>query len=120
MPGEQSPGGSTIHRYSSSQWAKPQVGLPDDSSLQFAAAREAVFGGAQSIFHEVIPLLPHVDVHTYVRSSPPGNVFSLVTSGMSDLPMHLPPTVAKAAARRVELIFYCSEPKQEGTSRTAA
>ncbi|HLY18803.1 MAG TPA: suppressor of fused domain protein [Bryobacteraceae bacterium] len=117
MPDEQSPGGSTIHRYTSSQWARPQLGLRDELSLQFAAARErvykALFGEAQSVFHEAIPLLPHIDVHTYARSSPRGKVYALVTSGMSDLRMRVPPAAGKDAPRRVELIFYCAEPKQE-------
>lgn len=117
MPGEQSPGGSAIRRYLLSQWAKPQVGLPDESEVQFAAARETVykglFGEAQNIYHEAIPLLPHIDVHTYARSSPRGNVFVLVTSGMSDLPMRVPPAAGKDALRRAELIFYCAEPKRE-------
>jgi hypothetical protein len=116
MPGEQSPGGSTILRYSSSQWARPNLGIGDESSLEFAAAREKIykdlFGEAQSVFHEVIPLVPHIDVHTYSRSGAQGDVFVLVTSGMSDLPMRIPPAAGKAA-RRVELIFYCSEPKKE-------
>jgi hypothetical protein len=117
MPSEQSPGGSAIRRYSASHWAKPQVGIPDESSLEFADAREKLyqdfFGEAQSIFHEVFPLVPHIDVHTYRRSGPKGDVFALVTSGMSDLPMRIPPGVDNTAPRRVELIFYCAEPKKE-------
>ena len=47
----------------------------------------------------------------YYRSSKDGQVCALVTSGMSDLAMNVP---AKTnAPRRVELILYCSEPKQE-------
>ena len=53
------------------------------------------------------------DVHTYRRSGAKGDVFALVTSGMSDLPLRIPPGVGDAAPRRVELIFYCAEPKQE-------
>lgn len=117
MPPEQSPGGSRILRYLSSHWAKPEVGAPDDLAVQFAAAREQVykelFGEAQSIYHEVFPLVPHIDVHTYMRSGSKGNVFALVTSGMSDLPMHVPRPAGKAAPHRVELVFYCSEPKKE-------
>jgi hypothetical protein len=117
MPSEQSPGGSTIRRYSFSQWFKPRVGIPDESSVQFADTREKIykdlFGEARSIFHEVFPLVPHIDVHTYARSGPKGEVFVLVTSGMSDLPMHIPTGVDKSAPRRVELIFYCAEPKKE-------
>jgi hypothetical protein len=72
MPSEQSPGGSAIHRYAASHWAKPQVGIPDASSLQFAQAREkaypAFFGESQSIFHEIIPL---VHTSTFTHSNVP-------------------------------------------------
>jgi hypothetical protein len=117
MSREQSPGGSTIHVYSSAEWSEPQKGVPDESSLKFASARETVyhelFGEAQGIFREDVPLLPRIDVRTYVRSSQRGNVFAIVTSGMSDLRMRVPPDVGDDAPRRVELIFYCSEPKRE-------
>jgi hypothetical protein len=105
MPSEQSPGGSAIHRYAASHWAKPQVGIPDASSLQFAQAREKVypafFGESQSIFHEIIPLVPHIDVHTFKRSGRQGDVYAMVTSGMSDLPMRIPPNAGHGAPRRV-------------------
>jgi hypothetical protein len=117
MSEEKSPGGSTVRRYAQSEWAKPEISPPDEASIQFAQAREkayaAMFGEARNVYHEVLPFHPHVDVYTFARSSPQGTVFALVTSGMSDLPLHLPPTVAKTAPRRVELIFYCSDPKKE-------
>jgi hypothetical protein len=117
MPGERSPGGSAIRRYSISQWAQAKVGLRDESSLEFVAVREKVyrdlFGEAQGVSHEVIPLVPHIDVHTYVRSSRQGDAFALVTSGMSDLPLRVPPAAGNGAPCRVELIFYCAEPKKE-------
>ena len=117
MPSEKSLGGSAIHRYPASDWAKPHIGTQDEGSLRFGMARGKVyatlFGEAQSIYHEVFPLVPHIDVHTYKRSGAKGDVFALVTSGMSDLPMRIPPGVGDAAPRRVELIFYCAEPKQE-------
>jgi len=117
MPEERSPGGSTIHRYSTSEWAEPHLAAADDLSMQFGEAREKVyqrlFGKAESVYHEVFLLRPHVDVFTHARSSPQGKVCALVTGGMSDLPMNVPPAAGKAAPRRVELIFYCSEPKQE-------
>jgi hypothetical protein len=85
--------------------------------FNFAQAREKVyttlFGEAQSVFHEIVPLVPHIDVHTFKRSGRQGDVFALVSSGMSDLPMRVPPNAGHGAPRRVELIFYCAEPKQE-------
>lgn len=117
MPEEKSPGGSTIRRYASGEWADPQTGQPGDSALQFVAAREEAYreilGEPRSLDLEAIPLVPRIDIHTYVRSSPQGETVALVTSGMSDLPMHVPPTAGEEAPRRAELIFYCAEPSQE-------
>jgi hypothetical protein len=117
MSGEQSPGGSRILRYLSSHWAPPKAGLPAESAIRFAAAREKVyrelFGETQGVSREAIPLVPSIGVHTYLRSGSRGNVFALVTSGMSDLPLRVPPGAGSDAPRRVELIFYCAEPKSE-------
>jgi len=109
---ERSPGGSVIHRYAA--LARARTGLPDDATAQFAEAREKVyerfFGEVASIYHEVIPFVPHIDIHTYGRDERRG-FFTLVTSGMSDLPMSVPP--GADVPKRVELIFYCPEPKDE-------
>jgi hypothetical protein len=80
-------------------------------------AREAVyarlFGTPLSVSHEAFPLVPHIDVYTFRRSQGDKGVYSLVTGGMSDLEMTLPRRADKDAPRRVELIFYCSEPRDE-------
>jgi hypothetical protein len=82
----------------------------------FGQAREAVyerlFGKPLSISHEVFPLVPHIDVYTFKRSQGDKGVYSLVTGGTSDLEMKLPRGADKDAPRRVELIFYCSEPRE--------
>ena len=70
------------------------------------------FGEPASVFHEVIPLIPHIDVYTYDRGNKGRTFCTLVTGGMSDLETRLPAGV-RNVPRRVELIFYCSEPKQE-------
>lgn len=110
-----SPGGSVIHRYSQAEWAPTPVGFTGESAIEFGKARDEVyrkrFGEAKQVFHELIPMIPHIDVMEYSRSSDTGPVCTLVTSGMSDLPMNVP---AKTdAPRRVELIFYCKEPRKE-------
>jgi hypothetical protein len=52
-----------------------------------------------------------IDVRAY-RSAPGGrDYWTLVTCGMSDVEMSVPAGVN--APKRVELIFYCSEPKDE-------
>jgi hypothetical protein len=83
----------------------------------FAHAREAVyeglFGKPLSVSHELLPLIPHIDVYTFKRSQGEREIYSLVTGGMSDLEMTLPRGADKDAPRRVELIFYCAEPRDE-------
>ncbi|HKE24764.1 MAG TPA: suppressor of fused domain protein [Bryobacteraceae bacterium] len=63
--------------------------------------------------NDVFPGVPRSDVYTFARSSPQGEVFALATSGMSDLAMRVPPAAGKDTPRRVEPIFYCTEPTQE-------
>src|SRR5579862_5029947 len=73
---EVSSGGSVIHRYDAETWSATPVGLPDESAAAFAKARDDVyrrfFGEALSVSHEVIPLLPHVDVFTFRRTGEGG------------------------------------------------
>lgn len=114
-PPETSPGGSVIHRYSEAAWASTPVGFTSESAVGFGKTRDEVyrrrFGEAKMVYHEVIPLIPHVDVMEYRRTDEAGQVCTLVTSGMSDLAMYVPSKVD--ATRRVELIFYCNEPQPE-------
>jgi len=117
MPQERSPGGSTILRYFSNMWAAPQTADPDELSQQFATQRDDVykelFGEVKATLPEERPLRPRIEVRTYVRSGSRGAVYALVTSGMSDLAMRIPRNVGKDAPRRVELVFYCAEPRRE-------
>jgi suppressor of fused protein SUFU len=113
---EVTPGGSVIHRYDTEAWAPSRVGLSDEATREYAELRrqafERLFGTVRGIAHESLALIPHVDVHTYVRRGAGGSeVYSLVTSGMSDLTMTVP--AGAEDRRRVELIFYCTEPKPE-------
>lgn len=113
---EITPGGSLVHRYDSSAWAASRVGLSDESTCEYAELRRQaygrLFGTCRGVAHESLALVPHVDVDTYYRrGSGDRQVCTLATSGMSDLPMGVP--AAQKAPRRVELIFYCAEPKPE-------
>ena len=113
---EVSPGGSVIHRYPEKSWAASRVGLTDESTREFIQQRNQVyarlFGQPRAVSHEALALIPHVDVNTCYRRGPGGReVCTLVTAGMSDLAMNSP--AQTGAPRRVELIFYCDEPKPE-------
>jgi len=111
---EITPGGSVVHRYKESEWAPSQIGFAERFA-EFGEMRDKVyqrhFGEAKQVSHEIIPLLPHIDVVEYSRESQGKQVCVLVTSGMSDLAMNVPS--GAEAPRRIELIFYCTEPKRE-------
>jgi hypothetical protein len=113
-PRETSPGGSVINRYGP-ELAGPPIGVTE-SSAEFARAREAVydrfFGAAAHVSHEIVPLVPHVDVYIHQPGPRGRDFYTLATGGMSDLEMSVP-AKAKGVPRRVELIFYCREPQQE-------
>ena len=111
---EISPGGSVVYRYANDQWQQTQVGFTERAG-EYGDLRDAVyrqrFGEAKQVWHEVIPLVPHIDVMEYYRSGESGEVCVLVTSGMSNLPMRVPENAE--VPRRVEIIFYSTEPKRE-------
>ncbi|HEY2014678.1 MAG TPA: suppressor of fused domain protein [Bryobacteraceae bacterium] len=116
-PDEKSPGGSLIYRHDSI--SAPRIGLADEAVKAFRQTRDEayqrLYGEAASVSHEIVPLVPHIDVITYHRIYRNGEqrrqACTLVTSGMSDLAMTLPNGID--AIRRAELIFYCDEPKQD-------
>jgi hypothetical protein len=115
-PPEITPGGSVIHRYDRTVWSPNRIGFTDESIARFSETRNEVykrfFGELRGLFRELRPLIPRVDVHAYSRRDQYGrDVYTVVTSGMSDLEMLVPP--GDDVPRRVELIFYCSEPKPE-------
>jgi hypothetical protein len=109
---KKAPDGTQIIRHDE---VKPQLGLVPEAA-SFRKTREAVyerlFGKALRVSHELLPLVPHIDVYIFQRSSGERVTYSLVTGGMSDLEMTLP-SASKGAPRRTELIFYCTEPREE-------
>ena len=109
---KKAPDGSSIIRHDK---VETRIGITEGTS-GFAQTRESIyerlFGKALTVSHELQPLIPHIDVYTFQRSQGGKIVYSLVTGGMSDLEMNLQ-RGAKDAPRRVELIFYCSEPRDE-------
>jgi hypothetical protein len=112
---EISPGGSVINRYQAGGHARIAIYEPPPG---FSEAREAAyrrfFGEPSSVWHEVLPQVPHIDVYTHPAGQHGRNYCTMVTGGMSDQAMKLPPqAIEQGVAKRVELIFYCSEPRKE-------
>src|SRR6185503_5322337 len=103
-----SKGGSRLLKYGGGEFETPQIGFTEESTRELSEAREKVydelFGESDFVYHELLPLVPHVDVY---RISPTDDrpFYTFVTGGMSDLPMNSPKELG-AACRRVELVFY--------------
>jgi Suppressor of fused protein (SUFU) len=106
------PDGTSVIRHSK---IKTRMGTAPERT-GFIEAREAAYGRLYeqpvSVSHEVFPLIPHIDVYQYRPKMKDRPICRLVTGGMSDLPMTMP-RGADDAPRRVELLFYCDEPRDE-------
>ena len=83
-------------------------------TLERQEVYESLFGETKHVWHEKKEQSPHIDIYCF----PPGHAgrdfYTLVTNGMSDRAMNLPEGMPpQMQQRRVELVFYCSEPKAE-------
>jgi len=111
---KKAPDGTDIVRHDS---VERKIGFTEKPAAKFRQLRETayerVFGEALKVSHELIPQIPHIDVYIFRRSLGDQPAYSLVTGGMSDLRMTLPRRAAADVPRRVELIFYCLEPRDE-------
>lgn len=87
---EHSESGSPIYRHEvqDREWTPPEFGDDllikklEDHYLQY-------LGNAESVFHEILSTIVHVDVH-WIKPSPSRPFNTLVTMGMSYLPMTVP------------------------------
>ena len=77
------------------------------------AAIERIFGQADRVWHETTGQKPHIDIHGFPAGISGRGFCTLVTSGMSDHAMNVPSELPPETPRRVELVFYCSEPRKE-------
>lgn len=73
---------------------------------------DELFGECESVSHEVLPMLPHIDVFIYKPGYQGREFYTLVSSGMSDMAMTLPDNVSNDY-NRAEIVMYVSEPKDE-------
>jgi hypothetical protein len=84
---ERSPGGSQIFRHAH---AKPWQAPAGEECIEHISAHiEAHLGPVETVFHEIMSDLVHIDVH-FVKPTAEHPFVRLVTSGMSDLPMTTP------------------------------
>jgi hypothetical protein len=106
-----SKGGSPIYNYEDNDPANIRMGIFEEPSGEEMEERERIydemFGESDSVYHEMIPLVPHVDVYRY----PPNekrDFYTFVTGGMSDLAMNVSPELGPEF-RRTELVFYADQ-----------
>jgi hypothetical protein len=88
---ELSPSGAPIYRYEGAEPAPFALAGGDDITI--AAISEHIerhLGPVSGVYHELLSDKVHLDVHI-VPPSADFPFFTLVTSGMSDLPMTVPP-----------------------------
>ena len=109
----ESKGGSRLIKYDDT--SGPKMGFLEESTIEYVEERERVydqmFGESDTVLHELIPLVPHIDVYRY----PPNDkrdFYTFVTGGMSDLPMNSPAEHG-ADYRRAEIIFYSMDNRDD-------
>lgn len=91
MPKEHkvSPGGSHVYRYTEGPKDGPIVGGEPANIEIISAHIEKHVGAVKTVFHEIVSPTVHVDIH-HVPPAAGRDFHTLVTSGMSDLPMTVP------------------------------
>lgn len=111
----ESKGGSRLIKYGNGEAPKPEIGFLEESTLANTEDRERVyselFGESDTVLHELLPLIPHIDVYRFSPNSK-RDFFTFVTGGMSDLRMNAP-TELGAEYRRIELVFYSTENRDD-------
>ncbi|MEZ0450384.1 suppressor of fused domain protein [Sphingobacterium thalpophilum] len=102
-------GGSTVYRYEEQPEEKkdPRNLFPEIQCVYLEEIEEHLtkyIAPPEMVFHEIVSELVHIDVHWIKPSADyPFNI--LVTSGMSDLPMHVPDELEnKESYERAELM----------------
>lgn len=68
-----------------------------------------MFGQCSSVSHELLPRDPHIDVYIFEPDFAGRPFYTLVTGGMSDVAMKVPPG---SPFTRVELVLYAAEPEE--------
>ncbi|MDO5608012.1 MAG: suppressor of fused domain protein [Capnocytophaga sp.] len=89
-PDEFSEGGSAIYRYETHE--EEGFRTPENEAVyleEITRHLEKHIGPVESVFHEILSEYVHIDVH-WIKPNEAFPYNILVTSGMSDMPMHLP------------------------------
>lgn len=99
--GEVSPGGSNIYRYGARE-DEDKLHLPDAERVYAQEVEEhfdAIFPGRETgVLHEIMSDFVHIDIHI-MKPTAQEPFYVVYTTGMSDLPMTLPPQVKEDISR---------------------
>jgi hypothetical protein len=88
---DRTPRGASIIRHAARERAFEPAGAGEPDTIEAVERHiERHFGPVATVWHEILSDLVHVDVHV-VEPSANRPYFTLVTSGMSDRPMTVPP-----------------------------
>lgn len=102
-PVEESPGGSRIYRHQPRE-RDFEMAIGDSEAIEAISDHiERHVGEVAGVFHELLSDLVHVDVHM-VEATRERPIHTLITSGMSDRPMIVPPEAAEL--EYAELMIY--------------
>jgi hypothetical protein len=89
LPVEQSESGQPVYRHEDRE-RDFEMAIGDSENIEKISEHiEQYIGPVASVFHELLSDLVHIDVHI-VEPTEERNFYTLVTSGMSDLPMAAP------------------------------
>jgi len=87
---EKSASGAPIYRHQARK-RDFELAIGDAESIDAISAHIAKhIGAADLVYHEIVSDLVHIDLHV-VKPTPKRNFYTIVTSGMSDRPMQVPP-----------------------------
>lgn len=92
---EKSESGSPIYRYENVQPKEFEPATGDSSIEEISNHIEKYVGKIETVFHEIISDLVHIDIH-WVKPTKERPFHTLITSGMSDKPMTTPEDVEDA------------------------
>lgn len=87
---ELSESGNPIYRYDDKQEREFKPAIGDGENIELISDHiEKHVGKIETVFHEIVSDIVHIDVH-WVKPNEKFPFHTLVTSGMSDLPMNVP------------------------------
>lgn len=86
---KKSKSGAPIHRYDESKKKKFKIAAEESAIEEISNHIEKYVGQIDMVFHELVSNHVHIDVH-WVKPTAEKPFHTLITSGMSDLPMNQP------------------------------